>query len=243
MVVVSVQLVFWGGPEHRYEVATLSLGCHSVSPSSINGSRTALYFPLESRDHLEFAPSEVGLSPGCMAGPYRIGERLGAGGMGEVYRAQDTRLNRTVAIKTLKARFTERFEREARAVSALNHPHKTSELVVLGPPVVISSQGELSNRANQATSSMTGDAVSTCAGFPKAFPRRSWITWQARSSSGRWSDEGNACLRVVRSAEAGLRPSVQAARTRKAVSTSSLGFIEHLPRYLKILGPNMYFCT
>ena len=43
--------------------------------------------------------------------------------MGEVYRAQDTRLNRTVAIKTLKARFTERFEREARAVSALNHPH------------------------------------------------------------------------------------------------------------------------
>ena len=43
--------------------------------------------------------------------------------MGEVYRAHDTRLNRTVAIKTLKARFTERFEREARAVSALNHPH------------------------------------------------------------------------------------------------------------------------
>ena len=68
-------------------------------------------------------PAEAGLSPGSMAGPYRIGERLGAGGMGEVYRAQDTRLNRTVAIKTLKARFTERFEREARAISALNHPH------------------------------------------------------------------------------------------------------------------------
>jgi serine/threonine protein kinase/Tol biopolymer transport system component len=68
-------------------------------------------------------PSEVSLSPGSMAGPYRIGERIGAGGMGEVYRAQDTRLNRTVAIKTLKARFTERFQREARAISALNHPH------------------------------------------------------------------------------------------------------------------------
>jgi eukaryotic-like serine/threonine-protein kinase len=67
--------------------------------------------------------SEFHFESGSMAGPYRIGERLGAGGMGEVYRAQDTRLNRTVAIKTLKARFTERFEREARAISALNHPH------------------------------------------------------------------------------------------------------------------------
>src|SRR5450432_3935543 len=65
----------------------------------------------------------VSITPGSMAGPYRIGERLGAGGMGEVYRAQDTRLHRTVAIKTVKARFTERFEREARAISALNHPH------------------------------------------------------------------------------------------------------------------------
>src|SRR5450432_610677 len=64
-----------------------------------------------------------GITPGSMAGPYRIGERIGAGGMGEVYRARDTRLERTVAIKTLKARFTERFEREARAISALNHPH------------------------------------------------------------------------------------------------------------------------
>ncbi len=63
------------------------------------------------------------ITPGSMAGPYRIGERLGAGGMGEVYRAQDTRLQRTVAIKTLNARFTERFEREALAISALNHPH------------------------------------------------------------------------------------------------------------------------
>jgi eukaryotic-like serine/threonine-protein kinase len=68
-------------------------------------------------------PSEVHFESGSMAGPYRIGERIGVGGMGEVYRAQDTRLNRTVAIKTLKARFTERFEREARAISALNHPH------------------------------------------------------------------------------------------------------------------------
>ncbi len=66
---------------------------------------------------------EVHFSSGSMAGPYRIAERLGAGGMGEVYRAQDTRLPRTVAIKTLRARFTERFQHEARAISVLNHPN------------------------------------------------------------------------------------------------------------------------
>ena len=62
-------------------------------------------------------------------GPYLLGARIGAGGMGEVYRARDTRLNRTVAIKVLAAHAAddrlarERFEREARAVAALNHPH------------------------------------------------------------------------------------------------------------------------
>ena len=62
-------------------------------------------------------------------GPYEIQSLLGAGGMGEVYRARDTRLNRTVAIKILAAGLAEtaevrqRFEREARAVSSLNHPH------------------------------------------------------------------------------------------------------------------------
>src|SRR5260370_19957785 len=67
--------------------------------------------------------SELRFESGSRAGPYRIGERLGGGRMGEVYRAQDTRLNRTVAIKIMKARFTERFQREAHAISALNHPH------------------------------------------------------------------------------------------------------------------------
>jgi len=56
-------------------------------------------------------------------GPYEIIAPLGAGGMGEVYEARDTRLDRTVAIKICKGRFTERFEREARAISSLNHPH------------------------------------------------------------------------------------------------------------------------
>jgi len=56
-------------------------------------------------------------------GPYEIIAPLGAGGMGEVFRARDTRLDRTVAIKICTGHFTERFEREARAISSLNHPH------------------------------------------------------------------------------------------------------------------------
>jgi serine/threonine protein kinase len=56
-------------------------------------------------------------------GPYQIVGVIGAGGMGTVYQARDTRLNRMVAIKVSEARFNARFEREARAVAALNHPH------------------------------------------------------------------------------------------------------------------------
>jgi tetratricopeptide (TPR) repeat protein len=56
-------------------------------------------------------------------GPYRLQNRLGAGGMGTVYRAVDTRLGRAVAIKLTQEQFSERFEREARAISSLNHPN------------------------------------------------------------------------------------------------------------------------
>ena len=69
------------------------------------------------------------LTPNTKLGPYEILSPLGAGGMGEVYKAKDTRLGRTVAIKVLPShlsdnvRLKERFEREARAVSSLNHPH------------------------------------------------------------------------------------------------------------------------
>jgi serine/threonine protein kinase len=69
------------------------------------------------------------LAPGTQLGPYEITAALGAGGMGEVYRARDTRLERTVAIKILPSPFSadtvrkQRFEREAKAISQLNHPH------------------------------------------------------------------------------------------------------------------------
>jgi eukaryotic-like serine/threonine-protein kinase len=60
---------------------------------------------------------------GKMLGPYEILASIGAGGMGQVYRAKDTRLGRTVAIKILNKEHMQRFEREARAIAALNHPH------------------------------------------------------------------------------------------------------------------------
>ena len=63
------------------------------------------------------------LAAGGKLGPYEIIAPIGAGGMGEVYRALDPRLGREVAIKVSAAQFTERFEREARAVAALNHPN------------------------------------------------------------------------------------------------------------------------
>jgi serine/threonine protein kinase len=61
------------------------------------------------------------IAPGTQLGPYSIEARIGAGGMGEVYRARDTRLNRLVAVKVSAAQFSERFEREARTIAALNH--------------------------------------------------------------------------------------------------------------------------
>src|SRR5262250_1712097 len=63
------------------------------------------------------------LNAGDRLGPYEILAPLGAGGMGEVYRARDSRLGRDVAIKVCSAQFSERFEREARTVASLNHPN------------------------------------------------------------------------------------------------------------------------
>src|ERR1700736_2563929 len=68
-------------------------------------------------------PGNLRLTAGTQIGPYKIEAALGAGGMGEVYRAVDTRLKRSVAIKVAKENFGERFEREARAIAALNHPN------------------------------------------------------------------------------------------------------------------------
>src|ERR1700733_6892443 len=71
----------------------------------------------------------MGLTSGTKLGPFEIQAPLGAGGMGEVYRARDTRLDRTVAVKILPSHLSEnpeakqRFDREARAISSLSHPN------------------------------------------------------------------------------------------------------------------------
>jgi Tol biopolymer transport system component/predicted Ser/Thr protein kinase len=76
------------------------------------------------------------LLPGTKLGPYEILEPIGAGGMGEVYRARDSRLGRDVAIKISSEQFTERFEREARSIAALNHPN-ICHLYDVGPNYLV----------------------------------------------------------------------------------------------------------
>ena len=76
------------------------------------------------------------LAPGTQVGPYKILSRISAGGMGEVWKAHDPRLNRTVAIKTAQEHFSDRFEREARAIAALNHPH-ICQLYDVGPDYLV----------------------------------------------------------------------------------------------------------
>jgi serine/threonine protein kinase/Tol biopolymer transport system component len=78
----------------------------------------------------------VTLSAGTRLGPYEVLALVGTGGMGHVYRACDTRLDRTVAIKVSKEQFSERVEREARAIAALNHPH-ICHLYDVGPNYLV----------------------------------------------------------------------------------------------------------
>jgi Tol biopolymer transport system component len=76
------------------------------------------------------------LDPGTHLGPYEILSKLGEGGMGEVYRARDTRLQRDVAVKVSAQKFNERFEREARVVASLNHPNICA-LYDVGPNYIV----------------------------------------------------------------------------------------------------------
>ena len=88
-----------------------------------------LQFHAARADKINYTAPTVALQPSTRLGPYEIVSSIGAGGMGEVYRARDTRLDRTVAIKVLPEHLSrnpqsrERFEREAKAISSLSHPH------------------------------------------------------------------------------------------------------------------------
>src|SRR5258706_807705 len=87
--------------------------------------------------------SIVALSPGDRLGPYEIFARLGSGGMGEVYRARDTKLNRDVAIKVLPELFAQdadrllRFTREAQTLASLNHPNIAAIYGIEGSAIVM----------------------------------------------------------------------------------------------------------
>jgi len=102
-------------PEMRREIESLlaqrTAGEFLDRPAIQNGPQL-----LEDSTH-------TGLAVGASFGPYRIESKLGGGGMGEVFRAVDTRLGRAVAIKTAREQFNARFEREARAIASLNHPN------------------------------------------------------------------------------------------------------------------------
>jgi len=94
------------------------------------------------RPAIQNAPQLLGdstvtiLTVGACLGPYRVERKLGEGGMGEVYRAVDTRLGRAVAVKIAQEQFILRFEREARAISSLNHPHICT-LYEVGPNYLV----------------------------------------------------------------------------------------------------------
>src|SRR6516164_7598018 len=76
------------------------------------------------------------LTPGIELGPYRIEQQLGQGGMGQVYRAWDTRLGRPVAIKTCRPALLERFKQEARSIAAISHPNVCT-LYDVGPSYLV----------------------------------------------------------------------------------------------------------
>ena len=73
---------------------------------------------------------------GAQIGPYVILSPIGEGGMGEVWKARDTRLDRVVAIKRLKGEYGDRFQQEARAIAALNHPH-ICQIYDVGPDYLV----------------------------------------------------------------------------------------------------------
>ena len=81
-------------------------------------------------------PPRMAFQSGDRVGPYEILEPIGGGGMGQVYKARDTRLDRLVAIKQSATEFSDRFEREARAVAALNHPN-ICQLYDIGPDYLV----------------------------------------------------------------------------------------------------------
>ncbi len=99
--------------------------------------------------HLLEDSTRTELTVGASLGPYRIESKLGEGGMGQVFRAVDTRLGRAVAVKTAHERFGARFEREARVISSLNHPNICTVYDV-GPNYLVMELGPAQARTSSS---------------------------------------------------------------------------------------------
>lgn len=123
-----------GDEELRREVESLLSDGASSSGDLVN------HPPWEGAASSPGESSVPQLSAGAQLGPYRIETFLAAGGMGQVYRARDSRLGRAVAIKIASQKFGERFERETRAISAINHPHICT-LYDVGPNYLVMELG------------------------------------------------------------------------------------------------------
>ena len=143
-------------------------------------------------------------APGTRLGPYEFLCHLGAGGMGEVWKARDTRVDRIVAIKRLKAEHAERFKREARAIAALNHPH-ICQLYDVGPDYLVMEyvEGEILRARARGRCAAAGGA--DCGGIDRGAqqgdrPSRS----EARQHSGERERSEAARLRPGQDGRAGL---------------------------------------
>ena len=119
----QIERLFSNIEEHPAERAALLAAADTALREEVEKMLAASHAasPLDDPP-LPIDPDDSGPLP-SVPGPYRIEAPLGQGGMGRVFRATDTRLHRSVAIKIPAERFSERFEREARAIAALNHPH------------------------------------------------------------------------------------------------------------------------
>jgi len=115
-----------GDTDLQREVLSLLSNCEDNASSD----------PWAARAAAQLIDPPVSLEAGQSLGPYRIDSFLAAGGMGQVYSATDTRLHRQVAIKVSTAKFSERFEREARVIASLNHPH-ICQLYDVGPNYLV----------------------------------------------------------------------------------------------------------
>ena len=138
----------------------------------------------------------IAWAPGTRLGPYELTAPIGAGGMGEVWKARDTRVDRDVAIKRLKVEHSERFKREARAVAALNHPH-ICQLYDVGPDYLVMEYVE-------------GEILEG----PRARGRRGAAGGANRRGTGRRASEGHRASRPEAGQRAGDRGGRQAPRLR-----------------------------